>query len=397
MKKLLIAGPTLLPDHRIVEATLAVQGETIVAVTPGLDRSADVSAAGTIVPGFIDLQINGAYGYDFTQDGGAVAHVAARLPATGTTAFLPTIITSPLAAYPKRLHEVGVACEGAHGARILGVHLEGPYLSPSCAGAHNPAFLRAIDKAAIEHWADPTLVRIVTLAPELAGATTAVQILRENDILVSAGHSDATYDQALAGFAAGIGWGTHLFNAMSPLGHREPGLTGALLAADVPCGLIVDGIHNHPAMVALAYRLKGAEGITLVTDAMEAMGMPPGAYRLADRKVIVDATSARLADGTLAGSILTMDAAVRNVIAFTGCSLAEAATMASTTPARLLGLARQGRIAVGCDADLTVLDDNLRVTQTWVGGKRVYGSAHNRLGAIEGYAAGRRAARLDDF
>ncbi len=375
MKTLRIAGPTLLPDGQITETTLTVRGETIVAVTPGHAPGADVTVAGTLVPGFIDLQINGAYGYDFTGDGRTAAPVAARLPETGVTAFVPTIITSPLKVYPKLLRGVGVACEEATGSQILGVHLEGPYLSPRRAGAHNLAFLRPIDEAEIEDWANPALVRIVTLAPELVGAATAVQILREKDIVVSAGHSDATYDQALAGFAAGIGWGTHLFNAMSPLGHREPGLMAALLTADVPCGLIADGIHSHPAMVKLAYRLKGAAGITLITDAMAAMGMAPGVYRLADRDVIVDAASARLANGTLAGSILTMDAAVRNMIAFTGCSLADAVAMASATPARLLGLARKGRIAVGCDADLVVLDEQLRVAQTWVRGELVYESA----------------------
>ncbi len=372
MNKTSLTGRMLLPSGQIAEATIAIAGGAITEIKPGLDPRAAMTVAGTIVPGFIDLQINGAFGYDFTLDGRTVADVAARLPATGVTSFVPTIITSPLAAYPARLREIGVACQDATGAHILGVHLEGPYLSPKRAGAHNPAFLRAIDEAEIAAWADPGLVRIVTLAPELPGAATAAQILRGNGILVSVGHSDATYDQATAGFAAGVGWVTHLFNAMSPLGHREPGLMAAALTADVPCGLIPDGIHSHPAMVKLAYRLKGAGGITLVTDAMEAMGMVPGTYRLADREVIVDATSARLANGTLAGSILTMDAAVRNMIAFTGCSLADAVTMAATTPAQLLGLERKGRIAVGCDADLVVLDERWRVAQTWVGGKMVY-------------------------
>jgi len=372
MNKTSLAGRALLPDGRITEATLVITGSSIAGIRPGLDPQADVTVAGTIVSGFIDLQINGAFGFDFTLDGRAVADVAARLPATGTTAFVPTIITAPLAAYPPRLAEIAAASRGATGAHILGVHLEGPYLSPKRAGAHNPAFLRGIDAAEIAAWADPNLVRIVTLAPELPGAAAAIQILRRNGILVSAGHSDATYDQAVAGFAAGVGWATHLYNAMSPLGHREPGLMGAVLGADVPCGLILDGIHSHPAMVRLAYRLKGVEGITLVTDAMEAMGMAPGAYRLGDREVIVDATSARLADGTLAGSILTMDAAVRNMIAFTGCSLADAVTMASALPAQILNLDQKGRIAVGYDADLVVLDDKLRVAQTWVGGKLVY-------------------------
>ena len=258
------------------------------------------------------MQLNGAYGADFTNDGRAVASVAARLPETGVTAFVPTIITSPWAEYPNRLREVREASRNLAGARVLGVHLEGPYLNPAKKGAHNPAFLRAPNVDEMLRWADES-VRMVTLAPELPGALDAIKALRARGIVVSAGHSNATCEQAMAGFDAGLGWVTHLFNAMRALGHREPGLPGATLTSPVPCGMIVDGIHTHPSIVKLAYRAKGASSLTLVTDAMEAMGMPPGRYRLSDREVIVDETSARLADGTLAGSILTMDQAVRNI------------------------------------------------------------------------------------
>jgi N-acetylglucosamine-6-phosphate deacetylase len=235
--------------------------------------------------------------------------------------------------------------------------------------------LRVIDVDEIERWTNGHGVRIVTLAPELPGALDAVRMLRGKDIVVSVGHSDATFAQAMAGFEAGITWGTHLFNAMSELKHREPGLPGALLSSSVPCGLIADGIHVHPAVVKLAFRLKGSGGLTLVTDAMEAMGMPPGRYKLADREVVVDDKTARLADGTLAGSILTMDLAVRNAIEFTGCSLAEAVTMASCTPARVLGLERKGRVAPCCDADLVILDRTLHVTHTFVAGQLAYEKA----------------------
>jgi N-acetylglucosamine-6-phosphate deacetylase len=375
MNKTLLAGRTLLPSGQIVEAVITMQGGAITEVGLGLDPAADVTVKGTIVPGFIDLQLNGAYGYDFTRDGRTVADVAARLPATGATSFLATIITSPWEDYGPRLRDVKLAAQGAAGAHILGVHLEGPYLNPKRAGAHDPAFLRPIDVAEIVAWADPTIVRMVTLSPELPGALEAIRALRQRGIVVSAGHSAATYEEATAGFAAGIGWGTHLFNAMNPLGHRGPALAGALLVSDVPCGLIVDGIHVHREMVKLTYRLKGTRGITLITDAMEAMGMSPGVYRLADRDVVVDDETARLLDGTLAGSILTMDAAVRNMLAFTGCALADAVTMASALPAQILNLDQKGRIAVGYDADLTVLDEKLRVAQTWVGGRLVYEAA----------------------
>lgn len=342
MSGLVLSGPAFLPGGSISQATVFVESGAIARVAPGSDPSADIVARGCIAPGFIDLQVNGAFGVDLTTDGLAVADVAARLPETGVTSFVPTIITSPFENYVQLVCNVRRAGQGASGAQVLGVHLEGPYLNPSRHGAHNPALLRAIDVEEIARWADDPMVRLVTLATELPGALDAIRLLFGKGIVVSAGHSNASYDQALAGFEAGVAWGTHLFNAMSGLGHREPGLAGALLSSSVPCGLIADGIHVHPAMLKLAYRAKSASGLTLVTDAMAAMGMPPGRYKLGDREVIVDGVSARLADGTLAGSILTMDQAVRNVMAFTGCSLAAAIAMAAATPARC-GPGAQGK------------------------------------------------------
>ena len=372
MSRLVLSGPTVLPDATIGEATLLVEQGVITRVVRGVDSCADLVVKGYIAPGFVDLQVNGAYGQDLTTNGSGVADVAARLPETGVTSFLPTLITSPFEGYSELVSDVRRASLGATGANVLGVHLEGPYLNPLKRGAHNPALLRAADVDEIMRWADGDMIRIVTLAPELPGALEAVRGLRRRGIIVSAGHSNATFDEALAGFEAGVTWGTHLFNAMRALDHREPGLSGALLASRVPCGLIADGIHVHPAMVKLAFQIKGAGGLTLVTDAMAAMGMPSGHYRLSDRQVIVDGASARLADRTLAGSILTMDQAVRYIIEFTHCSLGEAITMATATPARLLGLERKGRIAPGCDADVVILDEALHVTHTLVAGQVVY-------------------------
>ena len=382
MNRFVISGPALLADGdslasgQIVEATILIEEGIIARVASGLDPGADVVVSdGVIAPGFVELQINGAYGVDFTTDAGTIVEASARLPSAGVTAFAPTIITSPFDGYPRRLAEARAAARAAQGAEVLGLHLEGPYLSPRRPGAHDPNLLRAIDVDEMLAWAEPDIVRIVTLAPELPGAATAIKALRSRGILVSIGHSNASYEEAMAAFDAGIAWGTHLYNAMNPLGHREPGLMGALLVSPVPVGLIADGVHSHPAVVKVAYRCKGAAGIAIVTDAMEAMGMAPGTYRLADRNVIVDGKTARLADGTLAGSILTMDAGVRNMVEFTGCPWTEALAMASATPARIMGLARKGRIAVGCDADLTVIDPLGRVAETWARGVRVFGGA----------------------
>jgi N-acetylglucosamine-6-phosphate deacetylase len=382
MTQIMISGPAVLAGRdslatgQVVEAAIFIKDGVITRVAPGLDPRADVVVPeGLIAPGFVELQINGAYGVDFTTDAGSIVEASASLAAGGVTAFLPTVITSPFDGYPRRLAEAREAAREARGAEVLGLHLEGPYLSPRRPGAHDPSLLRAIDLDEMLAWAAPDIVRIVTLAPELPGAAAAIRALRSRGILVGVGHSNASYEEAMAAFDGGIAWGTHLYNAMSPLGQREPGLMGALLVSPVPVGLITDGVHSHPAMVKVAYRCKGADGIAIVTDAMEAMGMAPGKYRLGDRTVIVDGNTARLADGTLAGSILTMDAGVRNMVEFSGCTLIEALAMASATPARILGLARKGRIAAGCDADLTILDGAGRVAATWARGERAYAGA----------------------
>jgi N-acetylglucosamine-6-phosphate deacetylase len=368
-----VSGPVLLPTGQIEDATVYLSAGQIQRVERGRDPGADLSTEGAVLPGLIDLQVNGAYGFDFTNDASTVLEVAARLPATGVTAYMPTVITSRFESYPARVAEISQAAREAQGgARILGVHLEGPYLNPRRKGAHPAECLRPIDVEEIRRWAADGAVRIVTLAPELDGALEAARALRAMGKVVSAGHSDATFEQGQAAFAAGVNWATHLYNAQSALGHREPGMMGAILLSDVPCGLIVDGIHSHPAMVQLAWKLKGTQGIVLVTDCMAAMGMAPGSYELGHYNVIVNETSARLPDGTLAGSILRMDEAVRSMIDYTGCTLADAAQMASTAPARLMGLRHLGMLAPGCAADLVVLSPDLQVTHTFIGGALAY-------------------------
>ncbi len=382
---LLIRNATVYtPDRRIERGAVLLDGEKIVEVGKAEDVAYPagtkiVDATGlTACPGFIELQFNGGFGHDFTDAPSTIWEVAASLPRSGVTAFLPTIITSPLEKIAAGQEVVRAGCpRNFAGAVPLGLHLEGPFLNPQKKGAHNPAYLRQPDAGAVADWSPKTGVRMVTLAPELPGALALVTSLTGRGVLVSAGHSAATYDQAKAGFDAGIRYGTHLFNAMPALQHRDPGLPGALLTDSRPTvGLIADGIHTHPAIVSLVWQALGPHRLNLVTDAMAALGMPAGTHRLGDYDVLVDATSARLSDGTLAGSILSLDQALRNLIAFAGCSLNEALPTVTSIPARAIGLAdERGRLERGARADLVLLSPDLHVRSTIVGGEVAYSAS----------------------
>ena len=342
-----------------------------------LDAVTEVRDAGGLflTPGLLDLQVNGGFGLDFTATPATIWDVAAQLPRYGVTGFLPTIITSP-PAVPRSAQEVLLdgPPSGWTGARPLGLHLEGPFLNPGKKGAHNPAYLRPPSRAAVAEWSPATGVRLVTLAPELSGALDAIRDLSDRGVIVSAGHSLATYDEAMAGFDAGARYATHLFNAMPTLQHRDPGLVAAALTDPrVTPGLIPDGLHVHPAVVDMVWRLAGPDRLNLVTDAMAAMGMPPGDYLLGDYRVTVDETSARLPDGTLAGCILSLDAILRQFTRFTGASLADTLATVTTTPARLLGLEDElGGIAPGKRADLVLMTPDIRIVETFVAGRSVY-------------------------
>jgi N-acetylglucosamine-6-phosphate deacetylase len=288
----------------------------------------------------IDLQVNGAGGHDLTESPERLWDVADALARFGATAFLPTLVSPSWSVVDRaRAALAGGPPPGFDGATPLGWHVEGPFLNPARAGAHDPGSLVAPSIGPVADWSPATGVRMVTLAPELPGALAVVEALVGNGVVVSAGHSAATWDQARAGFDAGVRGVTHLFNAMAPLDHREPGIAGAALADErVTVWLIPDGLHVHPGLVGLVRRTVGADRLAVVTDAIAALGMPPGRHSLAGRLVDCDETSARLPDGTLAGSVIGLDAAVRNLAAFAGCSPDEARLAATVVPARLLGL-----------------------------------------------------------
>lgn len=328
-----------------------------------------------ILPGFVDLQVNGAFGVDVASESQRLPELSRALLSTGVTSYLPTVISSPEGLYEEALPAIGAAAEGSSiGAEVLGVHLEGPFINLQKRGAHAAAYVVRPDTELLAHLLDLGPVRMVTLAPELEGAEKLMSLAANRGVVVSAGHSDIAFEPAYGALDGPVAGVTHLFNAMSAMHHREPGLPGAAFAHPrAVCGLIADGLHVHPEMVGLAFRMLGPDRVCLVTDAIAATGMEDGEYRLATRTVYADGGVPRLGSGSIAGSVLTMREAFKNILAFTGCTVPEAARMASTSPARLVGEGRRkGRLVPGYDADVTVLAPDLSVEDVWQRGKRTY-------------------------
>lgn len=385
----------LTPEGFIEDGAVLIEGERIAAAGHRRELAfpADLElidgGGNYLVPGMIDLQINGGFGADFTADPAAIWQVGEQLTRYGVTSYLPTIVTSPFsvveAAQETILHGRPTDYSGA---TPLGLHLEGPLINRQKRGAHNPVHIRNPEPSLVDGWRLERGVRMVTLAPELPGGVELIERLVSRGILVSAGHSMASYAEAQAGLSAGIAYGTHLFNAMPALNHREPGLVGALLESPaVTVGLIADGIHVHPAMIAMVYRLVGHERISLVTDAMAGLGMPEGRYFLGDQDVFVERDLARLSDGRLAGCVLSLDELLNNFVQFSACSLEEALTTVTRTPPRLLRLQDSlGMIAPGYYADLALFSRELKVIATFVRGQQVFRAAEAERSARNGTA-----------
>jgi len=382
-------GTVYTPDGPQANHTLRIQGDRIDEIVPPGAPPADeqaVDATGlNVIPGLIDIHVHGAAGHDTMDATPAALDAMSRFFAShGVTGFLATTITNPQEALLAAVENVAAFQRTPPaGARVLGVHLEGPYINAAAKGAQPESSCRLPNLAELAMLSQAGPVRLISLAPELSGAEIFVRATAAKGIVVAIGHTTATYEQAAAAADWGATHGAHTYNAMVGLHHRKPGTVGAILSDPrLTAEFIADGIHLHPAIVSLSVRAKGVERAALITDAMRAAGLPAGTYDLGGQPVVVDQGACWLADeqgratATLAGSTLTLDVALRNTMQWTGMSLAEALPLVTTTPARQAGMAgKVGTLRPGALADVTLLDKAGRVAMTIVGGKVVYRGA----------------------
>jgi N-acetylglucosamine-6-phosphate deacetylase len=393
--QILVARKLYTPEEVPGPVAVVLEGTTVRDIWRGMDINAarrrlaeqlpDAEAkvtdlgAWSLAPGYIDLHTHGFYGHDATTGPQEDIEAMAReLPRTGVTAFFPTIATLGRS---ETMQQVRLAVSAAQrqgrtpAAEILGLRLEGPFINPAKKGAQYEPGIRPPDPIEMEELAaaGQDWIRIVDYAPEVDKDACLLATLVRLGIVACIGHTAATYAQAIRAIDGGASHSTHLFNAMSPLEQRAPGVAGALLTdARATVEIIADGVHLHPAIIQLVIAARGVRDVALITDAVAPAGLPEGDYDFVGRKVIVCEGAVRLANGSLAGSILTLDQAVRNVVTFTGLGWAEAIGMATQVPSRIVGAACKGRVAPGMDADLVALDTQGVVQRTWVRGLLAY-------------------------
>lgn len=358
---------------------ILVEQDKIIDIKPtGTQKDSLVADAGGgyITPGFIDIHIHGSHGSD-VMDGDfyALNNISTFLAGNGTTSFLATTVTSSIEATKNAVNNVSsyMKQNDGKGAQVLGVHLEGPFINPLAKGAHEEKY---IILPTLKSYTDitegsPDIIRLITMAPELEGAFELAKYLKERNVTVSIGHTRATYAKCLEGIKNGMTHSCHLYNAMSPLNHREPGAVGALLDNDsITIELIADLVHLHPAALRLAVQAKGKNRTVLITDALSAAGVSDGLYELGELAVYVKNGEARLKDGTLAGSTLSQNQALINMVKI-GIPSEDVITMLTETPARVIGVDHyKGRLEKGYDADINILDRDLKVKSTFVRGLR---------------------------
>ncbi|GHI01487.1 N-acetylglucosamine-6-phosphate deacetylase [Neobacillus kokaensis] len=374
-KQLIENGYLKISEQKIIEIGSVEQLEN----TDGFEEI-EVPSHYHVVPGFIDVHIHGVNGAD-TMDATkeALDTMVAALPKEGTTSFLATTITQEAEQIEKAIKNAGEYIENGPlqgKAEILGIHLEGPFVNARKAGAQPIQHIIDPDLNLFKKWQEIAkgTIKLVTLAPERPGGIEMVRFLKDNSVIPSIGHTDATYEQVNDAIEAGANHVTHLFNQMRGLHHREPGVVGAAFLRDeLKAEMIVDGVHVHPEMINLAYQQKKSKGLLLITDSMRAKCLKNGTYDLGGQEVTVQNGKAVLEDGTLAGSILKLGQAVKNVLSYTGCTIHEVIEMASVNPAKQLNMFdRKGSLAVGKDADVVILDEQLDVYMTFCRGALAY-------------------------
>lgn len=367
------------PDARFSGWVSCANGkiEAIGEGNPPESSAETIDAGGQhLLPGFIDTHVHGAAGHD-TMDADKVGLIAMAkfFASKGVTAFTPTTLTSTHGKILAALDTVKSLMDTAiDGAAIVGVHLEGPYLNVEKCGAQNPDFVRLCDPDEAQEYLDSGIIRIISLAPEFPENHWLIEQCKTMGITTSIAHTTASYEETLAGIDAGISQSTHTYNAMTGLHHRKPGVVGAVMGDErVTCELIADNIHVHPGAMKALWNAKGHDKINLISDAMRAAGMPEGEYKLEDLTAFVKEGKATLSNGTLAGSILTMDVAVRNFMLATGADLQAILPTFSLNPARAIGLDEsKGSIEIGKDADFVLVDNNISVQQTLIRARVVY-------------------------
>jgi len=371
------AGKLYTPEAQPAGVSIWIEGDSIVEVGAGRHAADRLLEAPVVAPGMIDLHINGAGGGDAADGTVAALRKMAQAQARhGTTGFVPTLITGPDDLLVNASAGLAAAwSQPCGGARPLGIHLEGPFLSPARRGAHPAQYLQPPSQSlwdAVQHASGNRYV-MLTLAPELPGALELIEHVRDQIPIRSVGHSDATYQEVRAALDSGANFATHVFNAMRELSHREPGIAGAVLSEPIAVELIADGVHVHPAMVRLVAAAKGPDLLILVTDAIAAADMPDGVYELGTLRVVVRDGICRGTEGQLAGSTLTMDVALRNLQRWTSWPLADCLRTVTSNPARMLGLqSTKGTLHPGADADVVLFSDTLEVQATVVAGEVVW-------------------------
>lgn len=373
-------------DHTFIKSDLWIDCGHIVNEITGKPFTTLSFPEKLIVPGFIDTQINGAFGVDFTTQPENIAFVAKQLPQHGVTSFLCTVISSPPENYHKVIPQINLLAKQLppYSANLIGIHLEGPFFNPAKTGAHPLRFIPQYNPinvdAFVNHYGTLENVVMVTLAPELPGALDIIEFLQKNGIRVAAGHSLADFNETQLAFKHGVKMATHLFNAMTPISQREPGIVGAVLhpneSPKVYYSLIADGIHVHPAMINIAWKTH-PHGCILVSDGISTLGLSKESC--VDQKFAIGFETVDLADSsnhianstTLAGGVTPLIQCLKNFIRMTRCSLIEAIDTVTLHPATLLGIEqKKGTLNIGSDADFLILDTDLNILSTFIGGRR---------------------------